>query len=94
MFNFPAIYIANGTAIMLLLIILLSSKKPFRHGLFEEKIFYSMVIINIMQCLLETAAFVVDGNLAYGYRTFSIIVNTMLFINTVMFAYSWVVCGL
>lgn len=91
MFNFPAIYIANGTAIMLLLIILLSSKKPFRHWLFEEKIFYSMVIINIMQCLLETAAFVVDGNLAYGYRTFSIIVNTMLFINTVMFAYSWVV---
>ena len=41
MFNFPAIYIANGTAIMLLLIILLSSKKPFRHGLFEEDILFN-----------------------------------------------------
>lgn len=57
MINFPAIFIANGTAILLLSIILLSLKKPLRHGLLEEKIFYLMIIINILQCLIESSVF-------------------------------------
>ena len=40
MFNFPAIFIANGTAILLLLVVLFSAKKTLRHALFEEKVFY------------------------------------------------------
>ena len=67
MFNLPAIYIANGTAILLLLIILLSSKKPLRHVLFEEKIFYAMVIVNILQCLIESVGFFMDGKAGYGW---------------------------
>ncbi|HHT24188.1 MAG TPA: GGDEF domain-containing protein [Clostridiaceae bacterium] len=93
MFNFPAIYIANGTAIMLLLVILLSSKRPLshRHGLFEEKIFYAMVILNIMQCLIESAVLFWDGNMGYGYHTLLLVLNDILFINNIVFAYLWVI---
>ena len=91
MFNLPAIYIANGTAILLLLIILLSSKKPLRHVLFEEKIFYAMVIVNILQCLIESVGFFMDGKAGYGWHALLMVLNTSLFINSSIFAYSWTI---
>ena len=57
MVNFPAIFIANGTAILLLLIIIFSSKKSIRHGLLGEKMFFGMVFINIIQCIIEVVTF-------------------------------------
>ena len=91
MINFPAVYIANGTALMLLLVILSSLIRPLRHGLFEEKIFYTMVLFNILQCFLETAAFFIDGKMLYGYRTLSIVINCIVFINSNLFAYFWTI---
>ncbi|HHT25311.1 MAG TPA: GGDEF domain-containing protein [Clostridiaceae bacterium] len=91
MINFPAIYIANGTAILLLAVILLNFKSPLRHGLFEEKIFYAMVILNILQCFLESAGFFMDGKMEDGYRTLTLVLNTTLFINSIIFSYLWVI---
>ena len=91
MINLPAICIANGTALLLLIVILLSSKRASRHGLFDEKIYYTMVTLNILQCLIESAVFLVDGKMAYGYRTFSIVLNDILFINTIIFACLWAI---
>ena len=91
MINLPAICIANGTALLLLIVILLSSKRASRHGLFDEKIYYTMVTLNILQCLIESAVFFVDGKMAYGYRTFSIVLNDILFINTIIFACLWAI---
>ncbi len=76
---------------LLLLIILLSSKKPIRHGLFEEKIFYAMVIANILQCLIESAGFFLDGKTGSGYYTLAVVLDTILFINSSIFAYSWTI---
>lgn len=89
MFNFPAIYIANGTAVLLLLVVILSSKRPLRHSLFEEKIYYSMVVYNILQCCVESAVFHIDGLM--GYRALSLVLNSILFINNIIFAFSWAV---
>ena len=91
MINLPAIYIANGTAVLLLFIILLSSKRPTHHGLLDEKIYYTMIILNILQCLTETAVMCIDGKTACGYRALSIALNDSLFVVTIVFAYSWVV---
>jgi len=63
MINLPAILIANGIAVMLLLIILLSFKRPLRHVLLDEKIFFTMVILNIVQCVIETVVFLMDGKM-------------------------------
>ncbi|HHW94341.1 MAG TPA: diguanylate cyclase, partial [Mogibacterium sp.] len=91
MINFPAICIANGAAIMLLAIILFNLKRSLRHGFFEEKIYYAMVILNILQCIFETTVFFADGKLLYGYRTLSIVLNTALFINNIILAYLWTI---
>lgn len=89
MINLPAIYIANGTGILLLFIILLTLKRPPCHGLFEEKVFYAMVGLNILQCLIESAVFFMDGKMAYGNHTLLIVLNDLLFMNNIVFAYSW-----
>ena len=79
MINIPAILIANGTAIMLLVVILLSYKRPLRHVMLDEKIFYSMIILNILQCLIETVVFLMDGKMVYGYHLVDS-ANAILFI--------------
>ncbi len=91
MINLPAIYIANGTAIMLLLVVLLSMRRPLRHGLVENRIYHGMVILNVFQCLIETVVFIIDGKMGYGYHALLIVLNDMLFINNIVFAFSWVV---
>ncbi len=91
MFNFPAICIANGTAILLLSIIVSSSKKSIRHGFFDEKIYFAMVILNILQCIIETVVFFMDGKMVYGYHTLLIVLKAILFINTTIFSYLWTV---
>ena len=55
MYNYPTILITNGIAVLLLLVVLLSMKKPLRHSLPEEKMYYAMVL-NILQCFIEVAA--------------------------------------
>ncbi|NLJ64321.1 MAG: GGDEF domain-containing protein [Christensenellaceae bacterium] len=91
MINIPAILIANGTAIMLLTVILLSYKRPLRHVMLDEKIFYTMVILNIMQCVIETVVFLMDGKMVHGYHTLLVVLNVILFIINIVFAYSWTI---
>jgi diguanylate cyclase (GGDEF)-like protein len=87
--NLPAVYVANGAAILFLLTILLSFKKPVRHGLLDERIYNLMVYINILQCLVESATFFMDGKIEY--YTLSILLNVILFINSVILSFSWVI---
>ncbi len=91
MINYPAIYIANGTALLLLLVILLSSKRPRRYGLLDDKMYHAMVILNIVQCVTETVTFLIDGKIGYEYHILSIVLNVILFINNIIFAFSWTV---
>jgi len=89
MYNFPAIYIANGTAILLLLVVMLSIRKPLHHGLFEEKMYYAMIVINIMQCILEVVTFLLNGKIEY--RTLTIVLNVLLFSNSLIFSFFWTI---
>ena len=91
MINLPAILIANGIAVMLLLIILLSFKRPLRHVLLDEKIFFTMVILNIVQCVIETVVFFMDGKMVYGYHALLIALNAILFIANIVFAFFWTI---
>ncbi|MGI6671712.1 MAG: GGDEF domain-containing protein [Christensenellales bacterium] len=89
MFNFPAIYIANGTAVLLLLVVILSIRKPLHHGLFEEKMYYAMIVINIMQCILEVVTFLLNGKIEY--RTLTVVLNVLLFSNSLIFSFFWTI---
>ena len=89
MYNFPAIYIANGTAILLLLVVMLSIRKPLHHGLFEEKMYYAMIVINIMQCIIEVVTFLLNGKIEY--RTLTVVLNVLLFSNSLIFSFFWTI---
>ena len=89
MYNFPAIYIANGTAVLLLLVVMLSIRKPPHHGLFEEKMYYAMIVINIMQCILEVVTFLLNGKIEY--RTLTVVLNVLLFSNSLIFSFFWTI---
>ena len=91
MFNFPAICIANGTAILLLLIILSSSKRPIRHGFLDEKLYFAMVILNVLQCIIETVVFFMDGKMAYGFHALLIVLNVILFVNNIILPLAYIV---
>ena len=84
-YNYPTILITNGIAVLLLLVVLLSMKKPLRHSLPEEKMYYAMVFLNILQCFVEVAAFWVNGKT--GYRNLSLALNVILFSNSIIFAF-------
>jgi len=89
MYNFPAIYIANGTAVLLLLVVMLSIRKPLHHGLFEEKMYYAMIVINIMQCIIEVVTFLLNGKIEY--RTLTVVLNVLLFSNSLIFSFFWTI---
>ena len=91
MINLPAILIENGAAVFLLLVILSSIKKPMRYGLLDEKVYYAMIILNILQCIIESLVFFMDGKILPGYHSLLVVLNAMLFINTILFAYSWTI---
>ena len=89
MYNFSAIYIANGTAVLLLLVVMLSIRKPLHHGFFEEKMYYAMIVINIMQCILEVVTFLLNGKIEY--RTLTVVLNVLLFSNSLIFSFFWTI---
>lgn len=57
----------------------------------DEKTFYVMVILNIAQCIIETVVFLMDGKMVYGYHALLIILNVILFIVNIVFAFSWTI---
>lgn len=89
MIDFSDVVIANGTAIVLLVMMLLNIKKPMKASLLDEKIFYLMVTATIFQCIVETLSFYIDGNIAPGMKEINYLVNTLLYINCIIFAYEW-----
>ena len=89
MIDFSDVVIANGTAIVLLVMMLLNTKKPMKASLFDEKIFYLMVTATIFQCITETLSFYIDGRMVQGMREINYLLNSLLYVNCVLFAYEW-----
>ena len=85
MVNYPAIFVSNGTAILLLLVIIFSSKRSLCNGLLHEKIFSWMLLLNFLQCIIETVTFLTDGKIEY--RSLSLFLNAVLFSNSTILAY-------
>ena len=58
-------------------------------SLFDEKIFYLMVTATIFQCITETLSFYIDGRMVQGMREINYLLNSLLYVNCVLFAYEW-----
>lgn len=91
MVNIPSIFAVNGMAVMLLFSLLFNTNKRFRYSLIEDKVIFFMIFLNILQCLIEPASFVIIGKMFDGCYEISLVLNALLFINNIIFCYLWTV---
>ncbi len=81
---------ANGIGVVILIGLLLSLRGKYDKKKDEYFIFTVMLLVNMAQCILETISVFIDAKLFYGAVTLSKCLNTMLFVNNVVFAMLWV----
>ncbi|MDD3401757.1 MAG: GGDEF domain-containing protein [Hespellia sp.] len=91
MINLQSILIANCSAVLLMVIVLISQHRTTRYGLLDEKIYYTMVTLTILLCVAETAAFIIDGQMLPGYRVLSFFLNSLLYSVNITFSFVWTV---
>ena len=89
MINLPAIFIANGLGVALMVTLLLSNPKGTRNVFLDEKIFIIMCNLTLGLCLMETFTFCIDGKVFWGSVFLNRLVNSMLFITNSVFSFLW-----
>ncbi len=79
----------NGTAVVLLFSLILNyARKHYEYNR-ENKLFLTMLGLNLAQCVIETVTIIIDGKMFSGAQTLALILNSLLFINNIIFALHW-----
>ncbi|MDD3409414.1 MAG: GGDEF domain-containing protein [Eubacteriales bacterium] len=87
--NVPAVLVANGSALVLLAIVLASSRRMVHYGMEDHRLFAAMLCLCASQCVLETVCFLVDGR--EGVHGLLLVLNSLLYISNILFAFLWTV---
>ena len=88
--NMPAVLVANGLGICLMLAVLLSRHRRVRMVSFDGKLFYLMCLLCLTLCMLETISFALDGKLFAGARELTTFLNCLSLALAVTLAFLWV----
>lgn len=88
--NLPAVFVANGLGICLLLAILYGKRTGVRTKTRDESLFHRMCQICFALCVLEMCGFVLDGRQLPGARQLSMICSTTMMLLAVVLAYLWI----
>lgn len=89
MINIEEILVANGIAILMMCFLLICRRKNREILHMEDKIYDTMVIVNLLGALSETITFMVDGKDLIGGRQINYIFNSLCFIETVSIGLMW-----
>lgn len=87
--NLPAVLVANGVGITLMIILMFSGRKRIRAVSLDSKIFHWMCRLCLLQCVLESFSFLVDGKLFPGARACVILSNAAIYLLNTLFVYLW-----
>ena len=87
--NLPAILVANGVGISLMVILMFSGRKRIRAVSLDSKIFHWMCRLCLLLCLLESISFLIDGKLFPGARLCIILSNVAIYLLDTLFVYLW-----
>ena len=79
MMDLRSIYIANGTGILILLILLYVSRTKIQRDKNEDRIYTFMVFGVMLGCFMEAFSYTIDGQVFAGSRILNYIANTYLF---------------
>lgn len=89
MINLPAILISNGLGASLMLTLFLSIRRVTRNVFFDERVFFLMCRLTFFLCIVETAAFWIDGQTFPGAILCNRVLNATLFIVDIAFSFIW-----
>ena len=88
--NIPAILIANGIGVCLMLSILLGKRRGLRVASYSGRFFYLMCILCLTLCILETFSFLLDGAMFPGAREIAVFASAATLMIAVSVSYLWV----
>ena len=88
--NLPAVYVANGLGICLLLALLYGKQRRLRDRAPDGILYRWMCRIGLVLCVLETCGFVLDGRQFPGARQAIITCSAAILLLAVVLAYLWV----
>lgn len=83
------ILVANGSAILMMVFLLVCRKKNRESIHAEDWIYDGMAFINLCGALIETVSFLIDGQDFAGGRILNYLTNTLCFVSTVSIACLW-----
>ncbi len=82
---------SNGIGAILLISLMLNLRRKFRSSAPELKVFFAMLCVNLVQCVVEAATIILDGRLFPGSVLICTALNTVLFIGNIGFAALWAI---
>ena len=85
------VFVANSIAILMLVVLLLSSSKERRVRLVDDRMFEFMVMLTIVQCIVESVGFFFDGRAGEISYYMNYFFSALCFINNVAFALLWAI---
>ncbi len=89
MIDLKEIMVANGLAVLMMWFLLACRHKNRENIHTEDRIFDTMVFINLFGALLETVSFLVDGNIIPCGIAINYLSNSLCFIGTVSIGFLW-----
>ena len=87
--NMPAILVANALGVCLMLVILLGKRRRMRTISYDGRLFYWMCELCLIQCILETLGFFLDGKNYPGSRMLSMVCSAVLLFLAAVLAFLW-----
>lgn len=91
MINLTAIFISNGLAAMLMILLLFSHRRRSRNLFYDDKLFSWMCRLTLVLSICETAVFCIDGIVFTGSIFISRVLNAFIFMSNAVFSFCWVV---
>lgn len=91
MINLTAIFISNGLAAMLMILLLFSHRRRSRNLFYDDKLFSWMCRLTLVLSICETAVFCIDGIVFTGSIFISRVLNSFIFMSNAVFSFCWVV---
>lgn len=79
MMDLISIYVANGTGILVLIMLLYVSRTRMQRDSIEDKIFTFMIIGVMLGCFMEAFSYTLDGRIFPGSRLLNYIANSYLY---------------
>lgn len=91
MINLTAIFISNGLAAMLMILLLFSHRRRSRNLFYDDRLFSWMCRLTLVLSICETAVFCIDGIVFTGSIFISRVLNAFIFMSNAVFSFCWVV---